>query len=160
MALNDKTKNKYRRVIRGIMIVLAVVLLVMGLAVPIMNNAIAMGDARTLKALSSTETDTVLETTSQAGRFNGTAGHVQYFAAMLIRSDRSLEELRTYYAANNKDLGIVYRVAEQKGQEITVMDGVSLAFRENVGESGYYIVYTLRTGGNAAQWWLDMDVRG
>lgn len=42
MALNNKTKDKYRRVIRGMMIVLAVVLLVMGLAVPIVNNAVAI----------------------------------------------------------------------------------------------------------------------
>ena len=160
MALNEKTKNKYRRVIRGMMIVLAVVLLTMGLAVPITNNAIAMGDARALKELSAKEAVDVLETTSRSGRLVNKAGHVQYFAAMLIRSDRSLEDLRTQYAAHDEDSRIVYRVAEQKGQEITVLEGVSLAFRETVGEDGYYIVYSLRNGGNTAQWWLDMDVRG
>ncbi len=160
MTLNNKTKDKYRRVIRAIMIVLAVMLLVMGLAVPIANNAVAMGVAREMEALSLPADTTLLESTSLAGRFADTAGSVQYFAALLIRSDRPLEELRAHYAQFNTDMIATYRVEPQSGQEITVLNGTDLSFRETVVQEGCYIVYTIRTGGNAAQWWLDMDVRG
>lgn len=158
--MNNQTKDKYRRAIRGIMIVLAVVLLVIGLAVPIANNAVAMGVAREMEAFELPEGTTVLESTSLAGRFADTTGSVQYFAALLIQSDRPIEELRAHYAGYNQDLSMTYRVEPQNGQEIVVLDGTDLSFREEVGGEGFYIVYTIRTGGNAAQWWLDMDVRG
>ena len=160
MALNNKTKDKYRRVIRIIMIVLAVMLLVMGLVVPMVNNAVAMKVARDMKALSLPADTEIIESTSLAGRFNNAAGSVQYFAALLIRSNRPIEELRAHYAAYNEELLVTYRVELQRGQEITVLGDANLAFRETVGEDGYYIVYTIRTGDNALQWWLDMDVRG
>lgn len=160
MALNDKTKDKYRRAIRVIMVVLAVVLLVMGLAVPIANNAVAMGVAREMKALSLPADTSIIETTSLAGRFNNPADSVQYFGALLIKSDHPIEELRAHYAEYNEDLRVTYRVEPQSGQDIAVLGDTDLAFRETVGDDGYYIVYAIRTGGNALQWWLDMDVRG
>ncbi len=141
------------------MIVLAVVLLVMGLAVPIANNAVAMGVAREMEALSLPADTTLLESTSLAGRFADTAGSVQYFAALLVKSDRPIEELRAHYAQYNTDMIVTYRVEPQSGQKITVLVGAGLSFRETVGEEDCYIVYTTRTGGNALQWWLDMDVR-
>ncbi|MBQ9860837.1 MAG: hypothetical protein IJO75_01120 [Clostridia bacterium] len=160
MALNNKTKDKYRRVIRGMMIVLAVVLLVMGLAVPIVNNAVAMGVAGELKALSMPAETTVIESTSLAGRFADTASSVQYFGALLLKSNCEQEELQTHFMQYNNGLDVTYRIARQRGQDITVLGDVDLAFREEVGEDGYYILYTVRNGGNALQWWLDMDVRG
>lgn len=153
-------KDKFRRAIRVTMIVLAVVLLVMGLAVPIANNAVAMGVAREMEALSLPTDTTVVDKTSLSGRLTNDVGSVQYFGALLIKSDRPIEELRAHYAQYNTDLVAAYRVEPQKGQEITVLDDMDISFREEVGEEGYYIVYTVRTGGNVLQWWLDMDVRG
>lgn len=158
--MNNQTKDKYRRAIRGIMIVLAVVLLVMGLAVPIANNAVAMGVAREMEALSPPADTSIIEKTSLSGRLTNDVGSVQYFGALLIKSDRPIEELRAHYAEYNEGLSVTYRVEPQSGQDITVLGDVTLAFREEVGEEGYYIVYTVRTGNSALQWWLDMDVRG
>ncbi len=142
------------------MIVLAVVLLVMGLAVPITNNAVAMGVARELEALELPADTSIIEKTSLSGRLTNDVGSVQYFAALLIKSDRPIEELRAHYAQYNTDLIENYRIEPQRGQAITVLDDTDFSFREAVGEEGYYIVYTVRSGGNALQWWLDMDVRG
>lgn len=142
------------------MVALAVVLLVMGLAVPIANNAVAMGVAREMEAFLLPADTSIVEKTSLAGRFNKTAGSVQYFGALLIKSDRPIEELRTHYAQYNTDLIETYRVEPQSGQDITVLGDAEIAFRETVEKDGYYIVYTIRTGGNALQWWLDIDVRG
>lgn len=160
MALNEKIKNRYRRIIRVVMIVLAVVLLVMGLAVPIANNASAMRIAREMEAFLLPDGAQLIDTTSSSGRFTNKAGSVQYFAALLIESDRPIEELRAHYAQYGTGLTATYLVEPQQGQEITVLDDVKLSFsKEAGGERDCYIVYTLRTGGNAAQWWLDMDVR-
>ena len=159
MSLNNKTKDRYRRIIRVIMIALAVVLLVMGLAVPVANNAVAMSIAREMEALPLPSDTTLIDSTSLSGRFGDTAGNVQYFAALLLKSDRSVEELRAHYAGYTDHSLITYRVEKQIGRDIVVLEDVDLSFREDVAEEGYFIVYTLRTGGNALQWWLDMDVR-
>lgn len=159
MALNNKTKDRYRRVIRVIMIVLAVVLLVMGLAVPVANNAVAMSIAREMEALPLPSDTTLIDSTSLSGRFDDAAGSVQYFAALLIKSDRPIEDLRLHYAQYTADSILAYRVERQAGREITVLKDTNLAFHEPVGDDGYYIVYTVRTGGSALQWWLDIDVR-
>ena len=148
-----------RRSIRGMMIVLAVVLLVMGLAVPIANNAVAMRLARDMEALSLPESAELVDSTSLSGRLTNKSGSVQYFAALLIESDRLIEELRAHYAQYGTGLTATYLVEPQQGQEITVLNDVKLSFREEVSSEHTYIVYTLRTGGNPAQWWLDMDVR-
>ena len=148
-----------RRSIRGMMIVLAVVLLVMGLAVPIANNAVAMRLARDMEALSLPESAELVDSTSLSGRLTNKSGSVQYFAALLIESDRPIEELRAHYAQYGTGLTATYLVEPQQGQEITVLNDVKLSFREEVSSAHTYIVYTLRTGGNPAQWWLDMDVR-
>ncbi len=158
--MNNKTKDKYRGAIRGIMVVLAVVLLVMGLAVPIANNAVAMGIAREMEALELPADTAVVDKTSLSGRLTNAVGSVQYFAALLVKSECPIEELRAHYAQYNTDLIATYRVEPQNGQEITVLDDIDLSFREAVGKEGYYILYTVRTGGNSLQWWLDMDVRG
>ncbi len=157
--LSNKTKDRYRRAIRAIMIALAVVLLVMGLAIPVANNALAMGIAREMETLSLPTDTTLVESTSLSGRFSDTAGNVQYFAALLIESDRPIEDLRAHYAQYTDRSLIAYRVEKQVGREITVLKGKSLSFREEAANDGYYIVYTVRTGGHALQWWLDMDVR-
>ncbi len=151
MALNDKTKNTYRRVIRALMVVVAALLLVFGLGVPIANNAIAMGVAGELEDVGLPPATTLVESTSLAGRLTNEHGGVQYFGALLIDSDLSLDALQTHYAS--------YTVARQTGQDITLLSKTVDAFRQPVGE-GYYIVYALRSGGNAMQWLLDMDTRG
>lgn len=157
--MNNKTKEKVRRSIRGMMIVLAAVLLVLGLALPVVNNAAAMRLAREMEALPLPDGASLVDTTSLSGRLTNKTGSVQYFAAMLIKSECSIEELRAHYAQYGTSLTATYRVEPQSGTEITVLDGVKLSFRKGVERARGYIVYTLRTGGNAAQWWLDMDVR-
>ncbi len=159
MALNDRQKNKFRRAIRTIMVVLAAVLLIMGLAVPITNNALAMGLAKDVEALSLPRGTTVVDTTSLAGRLTNPYGSVQYFGAALIKSDCSLEELRAHYMGQSAGAA-VYRVQKQTGQEITVLGEYKLSFHESVGKDGYYIVYAIQNGGHTLQWWLDMDIRG
>ncbi len=160
MALNDRTKNRFRRVIRGVMVVLAAVLLLLGLGVPVANNALAMGEARSLAALPLPEDTTVAETVSLAVRVTNPRGSMQYVGAILLESGRSLEELQGYFAQYTADLTQPYYVARVQKQTLALTEDTTLTFREPVEESGYYVVYRIRTGGYALQWWLDMDMRG
>ncbi len=159
MALHDKQKNKFRRVIRIIMVVLAALLLLLGFGVPIANNALAMQVAKNVAALPLPAETTLVETTSLSGRLTNPYGSVQYFGAILLKSDLSLEKLQEHYWAYNQPMTLTYRVLPQTTQEISVVGEHTLAFREPIAKEGYYIVCLTQNGGHTLQWWLDMDIR-
>ena len=157
--MNNKTKDRYRRVIRVIMVLLAAFLLLLGLGVPVTNNAIAMGIARDMQEFELPADTHIVDVTSAAGRFGG-RGSIRYFGALLLRSDLSEEALQTYYSAFSKDLQTTYHVERQSGRKITCLGDYDLSFHESVEDDDFFIVYTVRRGGNALQWWMDMDTRG
>ena len=159
MALSDKHKNKARRWIRVTMVFIAVLLLLFALVVPIVNNAIALGVEKDLKELPLPANTELVESTSKAGKLAGNGNGMQYFGAILIKSDLSLEELDAYYQT--------YRtgqfdclVADQSDPDILAVEHDDLAFRHGEYGEGYYIVYTW---GSAPGWvrdFLDTDMRG
>ncbi len=160
MALNEKMKNKYRRAIRVLMVVIAALLLVLGLGVPVVNNALAMQIAYEMEDLPLPMETTVVETTSLAGRVTSVGGSMQYIGALLLKSNCSLAELQAHYAAYDIRYRQVYRVVALQEPTVSVYGAATLSFRTAVEPVGYYAVYAVRTGGFALQWWLDMDMRG
>ncbi len=159
MALSDKHKNKARRWIRVTMVFIAALLLVFAVVVPIINNGIALGVEKDLKAIPLPQKTELVESISKAGKLTGNGNGMQYFGAILIKSDLSLEELVAYYQT--------YRIgqydcliASQVDNEILAVQHGNLAFRHTEYGVGYYIVYTW---GSAPDWirdWLDTDMRG
>ena len=159
MALSDKHKNKARRWIRVMMVFIAALLLIFALVVPIINNGIALGVEKDLKAIPLPEKTELVESISKAGRLTGNGNGMQYFGAILIKSDLSLEELVTYYQT--------YRtgqydclIASQVDNEILAVQHGDLAFRHAEYGVGYYIVYTWGSAPNWMRDWLDTDMRG
>ena len=159
MALSEKQKNKARGWIRVTMVFIAVLLLFFAVVIPIINNAIALGIENELKDLPLPPDTERIESISKAGKLVGNGNGMQYFGAILIKSDLLPEELDTYYQA--------YRtgpydcvIAGQLDNRILAVEHGNLAFRHDEYGVGYYIVYTW---GNAPDWlqgWLDTDLRG
>lgn len=155
MAIGAKQKDKIRRWIRVIMVFIAVLLLLFAVVIPIVNNAIALGVEKDLKKLSLPEKTELVETTSIAGKVVGNGNGMQYFGALLIKSDLPAEELQTYYV----DLDCA--VEPQLSADIAMVgNGKELSFRHENYDGAYYIVYRW---GNAPKWirdLLDTDLRG
>lgn len=159
MALQERHKNRLRLWIRITMVFVAAVLLLFSVGIPIVNNAIALGVEKDLKSLPLPEKTEFIESTSKAGKLVGNGNGMQYFGAILIKSDLSPEELDVYYQP--------YRtgqfdclIAGQSDNNILVIEHGDLAFRYDEYGVGCYIVYTW---GNAPDWlqgWLDTDLRG
>ena len=159
MALQERQKNKLRLWIRVAMVFIAVVLLLFSVGIPIANNAIALGVENGLKELPTPENTELVESISKAGKLVGNGNGMQYFGAILIKSDLSPEELDAYYQT--------YRVgsfdcliAEQLSNDILVVEHGDLAFRHNEYDVGYYMVYTWGSAPDWLQDWLDTDLRG
>ena len=81
---------------------------------------------------------------------------MQYFGAMLIKSDLPIEELEKYYSGyRNNDWE--YLVDIQEGQEIEVVDHGTLQFTKQIDGKGYYIVYSWGDGNSLLS---EIDIRG
>ena len=153
MALSEKQKNKARGWIRVTMVFVAVLLLFFAVVIPIINNAIALGIENELKDLPLPPETERMESISQAGKLVGNGNGMQYFGAILVKSDQTLDELSEHYA----DYGC--SVAPQVSSDITLVDA-ELAYRHNEFDENYYTVYRW---GSAPDWLSDLlntDVRG
>lgn len=153
MALNEKRKDRLRRVIRSTMIVVAVLLLVVALVIPVANNAVALGVENELKGQSLPPQTERIESTSLAGKLTKNGKGMQYFGAILIKSELSLDELSEYYPECT--------VEAQTASTVTVdaMNNVDLVFYHDVTGEGYYIVYAWGSAPVILRDILNLDIR-
>ena len=121
-------------------ILAAAVLIGSVISIPLINNHTAYKVVKTLCEI------------PLPGNGNG----MQYFGAILIRSDLSLEELDAYYSGYRSNEWECL-VETQEGQSIEVIDHETLQFSEKIDDSGYYIVYSWGSGNSLLK---ELDIRG
>ncbi len=135
------------------MIFVAVVLLVFAVVIPIVNNGIALSVERDLKKLPLPSDTELVESISQAGKLVGNGNGMQYFGAILIKSDLHPDELTEYYQAYD------CYFAGQPFAKISVTD-YALSFRHEDYDGTYFIVYRWGSAPDWLQDLLDTDLRG
>lgn len=153
MALSEKQKNKARGWIRVTMVFVAVLLLFFSVVIPVINNAIALGIENDLKELPLPPNTALVESISTAGKLVGNGNGMQYFGAVLIKSELPADELLAYYADHDCSL------SPQASSNVAIVDG-ELAYRHEEYNAGYYTVYRW---GSAPDWLRDLlntDIRG
>lgn len=127
-------------------------------SIPIVNDYSANKIAETLCAIPLPESTEFVESVSQAGKFVGNGNGMQYFGAILIKSDLSLEQLEVHYSAYREDQWDCL-IEEQNGQKIDVFDRTSLLkFKSELAPSeNYYILYSWGSGISPFD---ELDLRG
>ena len=137
--------------------ILAAAILIGGvISIPLINNHTAYKVEKALCEIPLPEETELIESLSQAGKLTGNGNGMQYFGAILIKSELSLEELDAYYSDYRRNEW-EYLVEIQKGQSIEVIDHGGLQFSEEIKDSGYYIVYSWGSGDSLLQ---ELDMRG
>ena len=126
-------------------ICLIVLILVAFVSVPVYNNYCAYNAEKMLCETPLPEQTELIEAISQTGKLTGNGNGMQYFGAILIKSELSLEELETYYS-DYRSNEWEYLVEIQEGQSIKVIEHKALQFSEEIEDSGYYIVYSWGSG--------------
>mgnify|MGYP000013285619 CR=1 FL=1 len=129
-------------------ILAAVVLIGSVISIPLINNHTAYKVEKALCEIPLPEETELIESLSQAG--------MQYFGAILIRSDLSLEELDAYYSGYRSNEWECL-VETQEGQSIEVIDHETLQFSGEIKDSGYYILYSWGNGNSLLE---ELDIRG
>ena len=137
-------------------LVAAVVLIIVIGSIPATNNYTAYKVERELCETPLPEKTERIESLSRAGKLTGNGNGMQYFGAILIRSELSLEELDAYYSDYRSNKW-EYLVETQEGQHIEVIDHGTLQFTEEIKDSGYYIVYSWGSGNSLLE---ELDIRG
>lgn len=145
-----------KKIIITIIIVILVLAPIAFLAVtPLVNNYTAARVANELEELPLPENTEIIETTSFAGKFVGNGNGMQYFGAILIKSELPLESLTEHYSQYvEKEWECV--VERQEGNEIQELDG-SESFQTDVEGEDYYIVYSW---GSSDSIFSELDLRG
>lgn len=135
-------------------ICLIVLILAAFVSVPVYNNYYAYNVEKMLCETPLPEQTELIEAISQTGKLTGNG--MQYFGAILIKSELSLEELETYYS-DYRSNEWEYLVEIQEGQSIKVIEHKALQFSEEIEDSGYYIVYSWGSGNALLK---ELDIRG
>lgn len=133
-----------------------VIFLLIGLAVsvPLVNDFSAKNVKKSLVEIALPDDTQMVESISKAGKLVGNGNGMQYFGAILIKSEKTLDELFGYYS--QKLAGVV--VKEQQSQIIECVEHAQLSFTTNITDTDkYYIVYLF---GNGISPFSELDIRG
>jgi hypothetical protein len=137
-------------------ILVAVILIGGVISIPFINNRSAYEVEEMLCETPLPEGTELIESLSRAGKLTGNGNGMQYFGAILIWSDMSLEELNTYYS-DYRSNEWEYLVEVQEGQDIEVIDHDTVQFSEEIKDGEYYIVYSWGNGNSLLE---QLDIRG
>ena len=123
------------------------------ISIPLVNNGSAKDVEKSLTDIALPEDTELVESISEAGKFVGNGNGMQYFGAILVKSELSEEELNAYYS--EKLDGAVAK--EQKTQNIEFLHGF-VSFETELDENdNYYIVYCF---GSGIFPFSELDIRG
>jgi len=124
---------------------LLIIFIIAQVGVQPLNNHIAAGVEQEVKSIPLPQETEFIESISAAGKLVGNGNGMQYFGAMLIKSDLSLEELDAYYSAY-REVEWEYVVEVQKDKKIETIDrnysSDYLCFETDIDDDNYYIVYS------------------
>lgn len=139
MEISGKTRMKH--IARMIVFTVVIVLLSVLAAAPIVNDHIAKKTAEELADLPLPDSTEFIEMVYQAGKLVGNGNGMQYFGAVLIKSDLSLEELKEYYSkyAENEWECVV---ENQTDKNVKIIEHTELTFKTDVEGDDYYIIYS------------------
>ncbi|MDE6685873.1 MAG: hypothetical protein K2K17_00985 [Lachnospiraceae bacterium] len=112
------------------------------IAAPIFNDNVAKKTAGELVDLPLPNNTEFIESIYEAGKIVGNGNGMQYFGAILIKSELSLDELKEYYGAfTEHDWECV--VENQKTTNVEFFNGhTNVTFKTDIEGDDYYIVYS------------------
>lgn len=137
--------NKVLVVIEGfviIVITLTIILFTLYIVSPIVNDNAAKKTANELVEIPLPDNTEFMESIYEAGKLVGNGNGMQYFGAILIKSELSIDELKEYYAefADNEWTCVVENQINSNVDE-RIMD-TTLTFKTDIVGNNYYIVYS------------------
>lgn len=123
---------------------------------PIVNNISAKHIIEDINTIPLPQNTYMVEQFSQAGKLVGNGNGMQFFGAILIESELSIEDLEKHYSLY-RETPWDYIVEIQDTQNIDVIEHGTYSFKADVSNGQFYIVYSWRNGISPFR---DFDLRG
>lgn len=139
-------------------VVIIIVLIAGNIAVTIVNNNAAKDVENRLRDLQLPKNAELVDSVSKAGKVTNHANGMQYYGAILIKSDLTLNELRDFYGKKSKYEGDCIILKHGEHELDFARSKAKLGFGDyDKKNKGYYIVYSWGEGPGI---WENLDLRG
>ena len=138
-----------------VLIVVSIFLSVL-IAAPIVNDNIAKKTANRLEDLPLPNNTELIERVYKAGKLVGNGNGMQYFGAIIIKSELPLEEIKEYYLKFTKNEWECV-VENQMDADVKIIEHTKMTLKTDVEGDNYYIVYSW---GNNHSIFHELDIRG
>lgn len=140
--------------------IIALAIISVVIACPISNDYAAKKTATKIAEIPLPQKTAYIERISLAGKLVGNGNGMQFFGAILIKSELDLEELTEYYK-NYADNEWEYVVERQTSNEISIIELGQLSFKTAMNSNDYYIVYSWGDNdGFLGDFFTEFDIRG
>lgn len=149
-------------IIIGIIILFILLIIGLPLYIVLMNNEIANRTTEELANIQLPENTQVVDTISIAGKVSGNGNGMQYFGAVLLKTNLSEEELDTYYQQYRGNSS-KFLIKKQETEKIEVIDKPGYYFQtfNEEDKEKYYILYSYGSAdGIFLEDLLELDLRG
>lgn len=145
-----------KKIMISIITVILVGIVLFLMACPRVNDMTAEKVSEKLASTTLPERTEIVEQIDRAGKLCGNGNGMQFFGAILLKSELTQEELDQYYEKYRKE-SWEYVVAPQVTEHVEAVELEDLSFTAAISEEGYYIVYTWGTG---VEPFCEFDLRG
>lgn len=147
-----------KKVLKSLIIILLALLIIFPFYISISNDSVARKVEKELRDIELPVKTELIDSISIAGKLTGNGNGMQYFGAILLKTELNEDELAKYYEQYKKDEWSCL-VKKQKTEKIDVLDHGVYKF-DNINKEEmekYYIVYSWGSSENEL---LDIDIRG
>ena len=145
-----------KKILTTIPLIVILSLLSFLIAAPIVNNTVSKKTANELMDLPLPNDTEFIESVYKSGKLVGNGNGMQYFGAILIKSELSLDELKEYYSEfADSEWNCI--VENQTNTDIEMIEHEKLTFQADIDGNNYYIVYSW---GNNNTIFHELDIRG
>ncbi|MGN0375232.1 MAG: hypothetical protein ACI4EN_06995 [Butyrivibrio sp.] len=149
---------RIKRILISVFVLLFIIILGIFISVPVVNDKTARYLVDELKSLPLPEGAVLLDSVSVAGKVSGNGNGMQFFGAILIESELTMDEIKAHYKQFSGNQ-FEYIVESQEQKEIRVIDrGCSFSYLNDKEDfRNYYIIYTW---GSSDYPLSNLDLRG
>lgn len=154
-----KLVTNLKRILKSICVIIIILIIVTPILIYILNDIIANNTKKELLKVKLPNNTEVVDSISIAGKLTGNGNGMQYFGAILVKTDLSKEELEEYYNQyrNNK---YSFLVEKQNSNIIEMIEHGSYKF-ENYNENDKEKYFTIYSWGSSKNDFLtELDLRG
>lgn len=143
--------SKRKKVILAIIAILFLLPVIMSVIITAVNDSTAASVAKQLKQYALPQDTMYVESISKVGKLSGNGNGMQYYGAMLITSELSLEQLKEYYSQYD------CYVYQQNTARLEELHGSLCFSTDPVPDNAYRV----ELWGDSPSWFFaDLDIRG